>query len=129
MGDHQHLTLAATKRYLPKMAFSKTVLLLLGMVVVSMAIPAMETDDSDADCAEWEEVQVPDETSTIPPPDPTEASIGMCSCSRGFTGNYINWQSCGEGYSPDTWWSLFKHCWCRCCSEGEEEGTCGDWSS
>jgi len=55
--------------------------------------------------------------------------IGMCSCYRAIDGNYLNWERCGEGYSPDTWWSLFKHCWCRCCSKGEEEGVCGKWLS
>merc|ERR1711962_220753 len=85
----------------------------------------------DPECGCMEATAPPTEpaTTTISAPEPTEASIGMCSCSRGFSGNYINWASCGEGYSPDTWWSLFKHCWCRCCSEGEDEGVCGDWSS
>merc|ERR1712110_1329890 len=51
--------------------------------------------------------------------------IGACSCYRAIDGNYLNWERCGDGYSPDTWWSLFKHCWCRCCSKGEEGGVCG----
>merc|ERR1712126_406766 len=96
--------------------------LVLSMVIaVSWAVPA------DVECAEWEEVD--DGTDEMDEPVPTAASIGMCSCSRGFYGNYVNWESCGEGYSPDTWWSLFRHCWCRCCSKGEEEGECGDWEA
>jgi len=55
--------------------------------------------------------------------------IGMCSCYRAIDGNYVNWETCGDGYSPDTWWSLFKNCWCRCCSQGEGLGHCGEWTS
>merc|ERR1711974_582999 len=92
----------------------------------------IQCDCDNSECCGLEATEKPSKeppTETPTDPEQAEVSIGMCSCSRSFSGNYTNWQSCGEGYSPDTWWSLFKHCWCRCCSQGEEEGVCGDWQA
>merc|ERR1711974_226902 len=74
----------------------------MGLVDESKPRLVIQCDCDNSECCGLEATEKPSKeppTETPTEPEQAEVAIGMCSCSRSFSGNYINWQTCGEGYA------------------------------
>merc|ERR1711974_401518 len=91
----------------------------------------IQCDCDNSECCGLEATEKPSkEPPTETPTEPEQAEVAMnVLMLQELLRQLHQLADLWGGIQPDTWWSLFKHCWCRCCSQGEEEGVCGDWQA